>query len=391
MLKRKSDKLKGRKIALCVTGSIAAIEAPKLARELARHGADVTAYMSPDACKILHQNALEFATGKEVVLELTGKLEHLMDYDLLLVVPATATTIGKLAHGIADTPVTALLLSSSAKVLLAPAMHASMHDNPFIAENVRKIRDAGYAFVEPRILEGAAKMAVIEDIVDEAVFRLHERDCSGLRVLITAGPTIEYIDPIRIITNKSSGKMGLAVAKEAFFRGANTTLIMGRSDLRCPPYLRTLMVETCDDMERVIMKEIKGADVFVSAAAVSDFKAKKAGKKISSKEELNLHLVPTPKILAKVKNFPCVKVGFKALHDVSVEKLKKASHRALEEHGLDLVVGNDVSKRVLGAEENEVVLVSRGGVKEIPRSPKSEVASRILDAILGIRRKKNED
>jgi phosphopantothenoylcysteine decarboxylase/phosphopantothenate--cysteine ligase len=390
MLKRKSDKLKGRKIALCVTGSIAAIEAPRLARELARHGAEAKAYMSSDACKILHPNALEFATGKEVVLELTGKLEHLLDYDLLLVAPATATTIGKVAHGIADTPITALLLSSSAKVLLAPAMHTSMHDNPFIAANVRKLRDAGYAFVEPRILEGAAKMAVIEDIVDEAISLLHEKDYSGLRVLVTAGPTIEYIDPIRVITNKSSGKMGLAVAKEAYFRGAAATLIMGRSDLRCPPYLRTFKVETGEEMERMVMKEIKGADVFVSAAAVSDFKVRKAGKKISSKEELDLHLIPAPKILAKVKTATCVKVGFKALHDVSVEELKEASLHALEEHGLDLVVANDVSKGVLGAEENEVILVSREGVEEIPRSPKSEVASRILDAVLQIRRKKNE-
>ncbi len=386
---QKSCKLAGRRIALCVTGSIAAIEAPKLARELARHGAEVTAYMSPDACKILHPNALGFATGKEVVVELTGELEHLMGYDLLLVAPATATTIGKLAHGIADTPVTALLLSSSAKVLFAPAMHSSMYDNPFISANVRKLRAAGHAFVEPRILEGAAKMALIEDIVDGAISLLHEKDYAGLRVLVTAGATIEYIDPIRVITNKSSGKMGLAVAKEAYFRGADATLILGRSDLRCPPYLRTLKVETGAEMTREVMKEIKGADVFVSAAAVSDFKVRKAGKKISSKDELNLSLVPAPKILAKVKDASCVKVGFKALHDVSAVALKKASLRALDAYGLDLVVANDVSKGVMGGEENEVILVNMDSVEEIPRSPKSEVASRILDAALEIKRKKN--
>lgn len=387
MLKRKSDKLDGLKIALCVTGSIAAIEAPKLARELVRHGADVTAYMSADACKILHPNALEFATGKEVVLELTGKLEHLVDYDLLIVAPATATTMGKLAHGIADTPVTALLLSSTAKALLAPAMHASMYGNPFITENVKKLKETGYAVVEPIILEESAKMATIEDIVETAIAMLHKKDLSGLRVLVTAGATIEYLDPVRIITNKSSGKMGLALAKEAYYRGAEVTLLLGHASVVPPDYLRVIRVETGMEMLRAVEEEIPSADVFISAAAVSDFTVKKEPKKIGSRREHALALIPVPKILGRVKEAECIKVGFKALHNVSEDELIRAASESLREHNLDLMVANDVSKNIFGSEETEVYLVDKKGVEHVPRIMKSEAATRILDAVVKLKRK----
>jgi|TARA_B100001964_G_scaffold245760_1_gene335642 phosphopantothenoylcysteine decarboxylase/phosphopantothenate--cysteine ligase len=390
MLKRKSNKLNGCKIALCITGSIAAIEAPKLAREMIRHGADITAYMSPDSQRILNPNAMEYATGKKVVVENTGKLEHIRNFDLIIIAPATATTIGKLAHGIGDNVVTALILSSSTNVLIVPAMHASMYHNPIIEKNVKTLRDLGFIFSEPNISEKAAKMATTEEITDKAISQIHKKDYKGLRVLITAGPTNEYIDPIRIITNKSSGKMGLAMAKEAFYRGAQTTLIMGDSELKCPGYIKKLEVETSKEMNQIVLGEINKTDIFISAAAVSDFTTDKSEKKISSKKELVINLIPAKKILDTIKNIPCTKVGFKALEKVTVKELTDASNLILKKYGLDLVVANDVSKDIFGSEETEIMIVTKDSITEIPRSHKSAVASIILNEVLDIRRKKDE-
>ncbi len=374
-----SSKLKNKKIALCVAGSIAAIEAPKLARELMRHGAEVTAYMTKDAQKIIHPNALEFATQKEVVTELTGKLEHLYEFDLILIASATAATIGKIAHGIADTPVTALVLSSGAKVLIAPAMHLGMYEHPTLKENLQELKKLGYRIVEPRVGEDAAKLAKIDDILDSAIFELHNKDLKGLKILVTSGPTLEYIDPIRIITNKSSGRMGVEIAREAFFRGADVKLIHGAGSYAPPAYLDVTHAETGEEMLAAVEKE--SFDVFISAAAVSDFTVRKADKKIDSNKPLSLKLLPVPKILEKVKNRRAFKVGFKALHSAAKEELLKAAAKSLKNHNLDMVVANDVSKGVFGSEKNEVYLVSKSSAVHIPLTTKAEIAEKILDAI----------
>ena len=201
----KSRRLLGRRIALGVTGSIAAIEAPKIARELLRHGAVVKCYMTPEARRIIHPNAMEFATQEDVVTRLTGRLEHLEEFDLVLIAPATATTISKIVKGIADTPVTALALSTRAKVVIAPAMHDSMYENPIFKENMERLKALGYRLVDPRFQESRAKLAGIDGIVDACIAELTERELEGKRVLVTAGPTIEYLDPVRILTIKSSG------------------------------------------------------------------------------------------------------------------------------------------------------------------------------------------
>ncbi len=393
MIGTKSSKLENKKIALCVTGSIAAIEAPKLARELMRHGAEVVAYMTKDAQKIIHPNALEFATQREVVIKLTGKLEHLYEFDLILIAPATVATIGKIAHGIADTPVTALALSAKAKVLIAPAMHRSMYEHQILKENLQKLRKLRYKLIEPRIEESAAKLARIEDIVDAAIFELHKKDLKGLKILVTSGPTLEYIDPIRIITNRSSGRMGVEVAREAFFRGADVKLIHGAGSYAPPGYLNVTHVETSREMLAAVEKE--NCDVFVSAAAVSDFTVRKADKKINSKV-LSLKLIPVPKILEKIKNRRAFKVCFKALHNATKEELLKAAAKSLKDYNLDLVVANDVSKGVFGSEKNEVYLVnsarklagmpsslrkSKSGAVHVPLTTKAEIAEKILDAV----------
>ncbi len=375
-------RLKGKKIALCVTGSVAAILAPRIARELMRYGAEATAYMSEDAAGIIHKNTLEFATGRDVVTELTGKVEHLADFDLILIAPATANTIGKIAFGVADTPVTALVMSSKAKVLMAPAMDAGMYENKILSENIKMLKSVGYGFIEPNLTEGKAKLADIADIVDAAISALSKKDLQGKKVVVTAGPTIEYIDPIRILTNKSSGKMGIAIAREAHFQGADVRLIYGPGTAAAPSCIDTVSVETSKEMLGAAEAAIKDCDIFVSAAAVSDYTLKPKKKKIETeKGNLTLELSPTPKILEHIKNSKALKVGFKALYDVSEKELTESAEKSLKKYKLDIVVANDVKKGVFGSDDNDVYIIDRKGKPKHIKDTKEEIARHIFDTI----------
>jgi len=375
-------KLKGKKIALCITGSVAALQSPMLARELMRQGADVTAYMSRSAMGIIHRDTMEFATGREAITELTGKLEHLFEFDLILIAPATANTIGKIACGIADTAVTALVLSSNASVLLAPAMHGRMYENSIVRENIEKLKTHGYKFIEPEFDENKAKLADICDIIDAAIFELSKKDLSGKRIVVTAGPTLEYIDPIRIITNKSSGKMGIALAREAYFRGAKVKLIYGPGTAKVPQYIDTKSVETSKEMLEAVEAVISDCDIFISAAAVSDFAPKATKKKIETERgDLTLKLAPTPKILERIKDSKARKVGFKALYGVSKKELCDTALKSLKKYGLDMVVANDVKKGAFGSDENDVYIVEKKGKPRHMKDTKEEIARCIFDLI----------
>ncbi|RLG58645.1 MAG: bifunctional phosphopantothenoylcysteine decarboxylase/phosphopantothenate--cysteine ligase CoaBC [Candidatus Hydrothermarchaeota archaeon] len=369
------------KIALCVCGSVAAIKAPLIARELIRRGFEVYCYMTPAACEIVSPELMEFATRQEVVTKLSGKLEHLRNYDVILIAPATANTISKIAHGIADNCVTALILARNqdSKIIVAPAMHANMYFN--IQENVEKLKERGFYIVEPILSEGKAKLAPEEEIIDAVYYMLREKDFSNKRILITAGATIEYIDPVRIITNKSSGKMGLAIAKEAYFRGAKVKLILGYSKIKPLRYLSVDYVETSEDMLNAVKKNIKNCDIYISAAAITDFTTEKAEKKIKTKE-ITIKLKPTTKIFEKIKDEDVIKVGFKALYNVSENELIEEAKEILKKYELDLVVANDVAKDVFGSDENEVYIIDKEGkIKHIKRTKKSEIAKEILNMI----------
>ena len=234
----KGSELAGRKVALLVSSSVASFKAPEIARELMRHGADVHVVVTPATEKMVGSDLLEWATGNQVVKELTGKLEHIAlagnsstRVDLVLVSPATANTIGKLASGIDDTAVTtvaATAIGSKIPVLVAPAMHEPLYDHPIVRENIERLKRIGVEFIDPEIVEGKAKIASTDRIVKAVIAKLasHKKDLQGLRVLVTAGPTVEHIDPVRVITNRSSGKMGVAIAEETVSRGAETTLIL---------------------------------------------------------------------------------------------------------------------------------------------------------------------
>jgi len=373
------QRLAGRKIALCLTGSVAAVECVKLARELRRLGADVTGYMSQSATEIIHPNAVEFATGHSPVLRLSGAVEHLHHFDLVIVAPATANTISKMVHGISDSPVTALVLASKSPVMVAPAMHLEMYQNPVFQANLKALKNR-FHVVEPLISEGAAKMAPVAEIVDAAVYSLTKKDLKGKSVVITAGPTTEPIDPVRVITNRSSGKMGVALAREAWLRGADVTLIYGPGSAPVPRQVKTINVESAREMAEAVEAE-SGYDIFIGAAAISDFTATVKSEKIRSRSGgFNLSLTPTPKILSLIES-DALKVGFKAEHDATETALIASAESVLNEHSLDLVVANDVSKDIFASSESEAILVEKNSVHRLSRASKAEISKQIFDVL----------
>lgn len=377
-----SGRLKGRRVALCVTGSIAAVESVKLARELVRHGARVEAYLSPSAMEIITPKALEFATGSSPVTEITGKLEHLSSYDLILLAPATANTISKVACGIGDTPPALLALSSRAKALMAPAMHESMQEKEVVRQNIEKLEARGYRFVSPFREEGAYKLAPIGEIVDHAIRLLTPSPLRGKRVVVTAGATEEPIDEVRVITNKSSGRMGLALSREAFYLGAEVTIIHARMEQPLPRYLSAVKAEGIEEMLEAVEEVAHSTSIFISAGAIGDFFVeKREGKLESRKGKVSLELHPAPKVLSRVKKQSCFKVGFKGIPGAGRERLVRSSRELIQEHGLQMVVANDISQAA-GSEENEALLVTGGEEVELSLATKAELSAKIFQEII---------
>ena len=385
----RGTELEGRKIALCITGSVAAVKCSEIARELMRHGAEVRACMSQHATELITPDLMQWATGNDVVVRLTGRLEHveLASWaDLILVAPATANTISKVAWAVDDTPVTSVVsvaLGLKKPVVIVPAMHGSMFDHRLFQENLAKLHSVGVRVLGPRIEEGKAKIANVDEIVQLAIELLGPRDMEGLRVLITAGPTVEPIDPIKIITNRSSGKMGLSVARAAASRGAEVVLIYGPSAEVPPSGVKLVRVQTTQEMRDAFARELKSQpDVIVSAAAPQDFMVERpSGQKLRHSESLTLKLIPAPRVLSGVRELApnAFVVGFKAEHGVREDELRLAAEAKLGE-GLDMVVANDVSRpgAGFGTDTNEVLLLTKSGSKTM-RTTKTEIARAILD------------
>ena len=384
-------------IVLCVTGSIAATETIKLAREFRRQGHTVKAFMTKEATKIIHPNALEFATGQEVVLELTGKIEHVKysQADLILVAPATANTISKFAYKISDNPVNTLLITAyghDTPIVFVPSMHDSMYDA--VSENVEKLKDEGIKFVNPRIDEGKAKFPAIEDIVLESIRAVNldrvnkgieDNNIAGKNILISLGGTFEEIDPIRGISNRSSGRMGLELAKEAFIRGANLTILAAHHEVTIPKAFNVINAESTVEMNKKVSELIPDFDIFISTAAISDFTPiNKEDFKISSSYNLTLEFEPVSKIIQKIKeiNGDIFLVGFKAEYNISEEKMIECAKTQMQKAGTDLVVANDVSHKgcEFGSLTNEVILVS-DEIKKVALSSKAEISKSVFDEI----------
>jgi phosphopantothenoylcysteine decarboxylase/phosphopantothenate--cysteine ligase len=396
------EALKGKRVVLCITGSVAAVRSSEIARALMRYGAEVFAVISEMAQKIIHPYLMEWATGNPVVTKLTGKIEHVAlvgertsKADLVLVAPATANTISKIACGIDDTPVTSVVTTafgSGVPLMVVPAMHESMYRHPIVAENIEKLKALGVEFVGPRIEEEKAKIAENSEIVEAVIKELTTRkDLARTRVLITAGPTLEHIDPVRVMTNKSSGKMGVAVAREALNRGADVTLIYGPGTAMPPSNAKVIPVETTEEMLDAVVSELRSKkyDVVVAAAAAADWRPEKSfDYKVSTGDvsELLVRLRPTQKIIDAVRkiNTDVFLVPFKAEYALSDEELVERGLRRLVEAEADLIVVNDVGRNGagFGVDTNEVFIVDKENkVVHVPFTTKREVAGRILDAI----------
>jgi phosphopantothenoylcysteine decarboxylase/phosphopantothenate--cysteine ligase len=393
----KGDELEGRKIVLCITGSVAAIKCPELARELMRHGADLRVVMTPEAVRLITPQLMHWTTGNPVVAELTGKLEHVelaTWADLILVAPATANTISKVACAIDDTSVTSTVsvaLGLGKPVAMVPAMHGSMYSHKLLQENLARLRQAGVRVMDPFIEEGKAKIPGVPEMVDFVLGLLVKKDLGGLRVLVTAGPTVEHIDPIKFITNRSSGKMGIAIARAAADRGAEVTLIYGAGTEEPPSDINVVRVRTTAEMRDAFKRELAGHyDIIVSTAAAQDFMVERpAEKKIRHTEPVEIKLVPAPRVLDVARKLApdAFIIGFKAEYQITDEQLLEAARGKLHENGLDMVVANDVSRPSAGFARvtNDVVIVTSSGQKRMS-STKAKIANAILDeAVVKIR------
>ena len=392
------SELKDKRIVLCITGSVAAYRGIDLARLLMRHGADVHAVMTEStALTLLNPEMMKWATGNDVVTTLTGDLEHIMlaDYgmsDLLIVYPCTANTIGKAAAGIDDTPVTTVLsvaLGSKIPIIVAHAMHEAMYENVFFQQNISKLREH-MAFIEPKMEGGKAKLADPEQVLQVAISIVSNRaPLSGKRVLVTAGSTVEYIDPIRVMSNLSSGKMGLAIAREAQRMGASVTLVYGHGTHEVI-IGKVIRVSTSEEMYKVLDSELssKKHDIAIMAAAIADFKpARKSNKKIDTKAgRVELSLIGTRKIIDEVKkkNKDIFLVAFKADYDVPDSVLIEKAYKKMQESDADIIVANDIGRKgsEAGSDKNEVFIIDKDKkILHLPLENKAQVANKLLEIV----------
>ncbi len=377
-------RLKGKNIVIGITGSVSAVESVKMVRELKRRGANTVSVLTRDARKIIHPNALEFASDR--VITDFKKAEHveLMGFkgcgDLLLIAPATANTISKIANKIADTNVTLLALTalgSKKPVLVAPAMHLSMFRA--IEDKLRTLEEMGIGIISPRIEEEKAKLASIEEICLHVERSVYSREFKGKKVVVTSGPTFEFIDPIRFISNKSSGRMGNELALEFWRRGAEVVLISSKPPNLNLPDFRIVRVVSVMDMLKEVLNEVGDADLFVSASAPSDFVVEKLDEKIKTSDEYVLRLKSAPKIIKEVRRvYDGHIIGFKAETGIKDEELIRIAKNKMEEDRLEVVVANDVKERGMGTEDTRVVVVTDRRVEWV-EGLKDYVAKRIVD------------
>jgi phosphopantothenoylcysteine decarboxylase/phosphopantothenate--cysteine ligase len=390
------------KIILGISGGIAAYKAAEVARLLMQDGHEVQAVMTAAAQQFVQPMTFAALTGRKVLTDLfaiESAIEHIsvaQENELMAIVPATADVIGKLANGLADDFLTTLYLAFTGTVVVAPAMNVNMWQHAATQANVATLRARGHLIVEPGSgflacgMTGPGRLAEPEAIV-EAIrgARRHRRDLEGETILITAGPTQEPLDPVRYISNRSSGKMGYALAEEAAARGAHVILVSGPVHLSPPRGVEVISVRTAQEMRDKVFENLTDAGIVIKSAAVADFHLSKVpGQKVKkTAARVSLELDPTPDILAELgrKKGDRLLIGFAA----ETENLVQEARRKCESKNCDMVVGNFVggaSDSGFESDQNEVVLVRRSGEPiEIPRASKREIAGRIFDEILKLR------
>ena len=395
-----------RRILLAISGGIAAYKAPELVRQLKRAGHEVRCMLTPEAERFVSALSLQAVSGESVRRDLfdpgeEGEIDHigLADWaDLVLVAPATANLLAKMAHGLADDLVTAVLLATRAPILVAPAMNVNMWSHPATQSNLATLRERGVATVGPDAgelacgWEGLGRMSDPSVIAEAAASRLVPASLDGVGVLVTAGGTAEPIDAVRSVTNRSSGKMGFAIAAEAARRGARVTLVAGVTSLPTPHGVERVDVGSALEMRDAVLAAFDASEIVVKAAAVADFRPMNVSDRKIKKEQMaegermTLELVQNPDILQEIsaKKGDRTIVGFAAeSHDVIA-----AAQRKLARKGCDLIVANDISRADAGFEvdENAVLFVwPNGEVEELPLLPKTGVAAQLFDRVEKLR------
>ena len=402
---------KDKNIVLGIASSVSAYKDLELIKILREKGANVFVVMSKNATKLVDPKEFEEASGNEVAFEQFAPGADFRSYlkkdvdmnhisladkaDLFLLCPCTANTIGKIANGIADTLLCSSVMATNAPVIICPAMNVKMWYNPVMQENVKKLKKLGYDFVDPEkgILacgyEGMGRLANFNRVIEKTELALSRSiDFKGKNILVTAGATVEEIDPVRVITNKSSGKMGVYLAEEAAKRGAAVTLIRGHNSVE-PMYfgIEDIKINSVEDLSNKIKEKINDNDIIVHTAAVSDFTLNNNHeRKIKSGQELHLELTPTTKILENIKSIKkdIFLVGFKAEYDVDEKVLVERAFGLLQSADADLIVANDVGKEKRGfdVETNEVFIVDKEkNTEQVGLSDKKTVSNKILDSI----------
>lgn len=391
--------LKNKNVLLGVTGSIAAYKITGLVTALRRLNANVNVIMTRNACEIITPLTMERLSGNKCIVETFDKnvqydVKHIAlaeSADIMMIAPATANIIGKIASGIADDMLTTTVMACKCPIYIAPAMNTAMYENKIVQDNIKKLMDYGCHFIEPASgrlacgTNGAGKLPEVEVLLDYIKKELqHKKDMVGKKVVVTAGATREAIDPVRFITNHSTGKMGFAIASACAARGADVVLVKGATSAPVPPFVKVIEVESAEDMFEAVKKEYDNCDIVIKAAAVADYTPVfKADNKIKKHDgEMTIELKRTQDILKwlgenKKDQFLC---GF----SMETENMKENSIKKLESKNADMIVANNLKVKGagFGTDTNVVTIITKAGIKELPLLSKEEVANEILNVIV---------
>jgi len=399
--------LRGKRVVLGVCGGIAAYKAAELTRELIREGAEVRLVMTQNATRFVTPLTFQVLSGRRVLTDTFGDdgydMNHiaLADYaELMIIAPATANMVGKAASGIADDLLSTTVMTLRCPVLFCPAMNAAMYESPIVQDNLEKLRRAGFHVLEPAAgdlacgVSGKGRLPEISLIVTEAARLLSPQDLAGERILVTAGPTREPFDPVRFITNYSSGKMGYALAAAARRRGAEVVLISGPVTLPPPYGVEVVMVESAREMFEKVMEHLERSTVIIKAAAVADYRpaVRSRGKIKKTKGPLILELERNPDIIAEVgkRKGDRILVGFA----MESENLVENAAAKMKAKGMDFIVANDLNEEGAGFQHdtNKVrIIMNDGSIESLPLMDKLEVAHAILDRVKKLRRERKRD
>lgn len=392
--------LKGKTVVLGVTGSIAAYKIANLASMLSKLHAEIHVLMTENATNFINPITFETLTGNKCLVDTFDRnfqysVEHVAlakKADVVLIAPASANVIGKIANGIADDMLTTTVMACTCHKIISPAMNTNMFNNPIVQDNIEKLKRFGMEVIQPDtgMLAckdiGAGKLPSEEVLLDYILKEIRfKKDLAGKKILVTAGPTVEAVDPVRYITNRSTGKMGYAIAKIASLRGADVTLVSGPVSIEPPRFAKVINVESAEEMFNAVSSKADSMDIIIKAAAVADYTpVSVADEKIKKKDgDLSIPLKRTKDILKylgenkKENQFIC---GF----SMETENLLENSKKKLEKKNVDMIVANNVKVEGagFGVDTNVVTLITKDGYKELPQMSKEDVAAAILDAII---------